>query len=77
MTAENFDSVIRTLLEFRPFLLFTIELNGGERIEIDHPHALSYRDGFAHFIGPGKKISWFDHDSVNKIIEGRVETPQP
>lgn len=75
MTAENFDGVLRVLLDRRPFELFTVELNGGDRFEIDHPRSVVFREGVAVFIGPGKKIIWFDHDSVNKIIEGRVESP--
>lgn len=76
MTAENFDSVLQVYLNRRPFHLFTIELNGGDRFEIDHPQSVVYREGVAVFIGPGRKIIWFDHESVNKIIEGQVESLQ-
>lgn len=74
MTAENFDNVVQLLCDRRPFGLFTIELNTGEMIEIDHPKAISYRNGVATFIAPGGRPMWFDHDSVNKIVPGRVET---
>lgn len=76
MTAEAFDDVLGALLDRRPFQIFTVELNGGEKIEIDHPRAISYREGFAHFTAPGGKLYWFDHTSVNKLMDGRVETPQ-
>ncbi len=77
MTAENFDGVINMLCARTPFELFTIEMNGGDRFEIDHPRAIINKEGTAVFIGPGRKYIWFDHESVNKIIEGRVEIPQP
>ena len=68
MTAENFDHALRALQEQRPFQIFTIELNGGDRFEIDHPYALVVRDGVAVFVAPGGTPVLFDHDSVNKII---------
>jgi hypothetical protein len=76
MTSENFDEIVRNLCERRPFTIFTIELNGGERIEIDFPNALTFRNGVASFISPGGKPIWFDHDSVNKIEAGRAEATQ-
>lgn len=76
MTVENFDALIQTLCEHRPFKLFTIELNTGERIEIDHPQAINYRNGFATFITPGGKPMWFDHESVNKFHYDKIESPQ-
>ena len=36
MTSENFDTVLNSLREFRPYRVFTVELNGGDRFEIDH-----------------------------------------
>ncbi len=76
MTAAHFDGLNNMLCDRRPFELFTIEPNGGERFEIDHPRAVINRDGAAIFIGPGFKVIWFELDSVNKIIEGRVEAEQ-
>jgi hypothetical protein len=68
MTADHFDQTITALIERTPFQLFTVELNTGERIEIDHAHTLVVRDGNAVFLGPGGVPHWFDHDSVNQII---------
>jgi hypothetical protein len=69
MTAENFDAVLGTLLNRRPFQIFTVELNGGKRFEIDHPQATVFRDGLAVFVAPGPTLIHFDHDSVSQIIE--------
>ena len=74
MTSENFDLVMRNLLERRPFRVFTVELHGGDRFEVDHPRATVVRDGVAVFIAPGGTFVWFDHDSVNQIIDASSET---
>ena len=74
MTSDNFDQVLSNLLERRPFRVFTIELHGGERFEIDHPRATVVRDGLALFIAPVGTFVRFDHDSVNQIIDASSET---
>ena len=75
MTAENFDRVLQGLTQRTPFQVFTIELHGGQRVEIDHPRAIVIRDGVAVFLGPGGVPVWFDHDSVNQII-GALANPE-
>jgi hypothetical protein len=68
MTADNFDTVLEGLKRRTPFQMFTVELHGGDRFEVDHPEALVVRDGVAVFLAPGGTPIWFDHDSVNQII---------
>jgi ABC-type arginine transport system ATPase subunit len=68
MTAENFEQVLHALTERQPFHVFTVELNGGKRFEVDHARALVVRDGVAVFIAPGGVPVWFDHESVNQIV---------
>jgi hypothetical protein len=68
MNADHFDEAITTLLERSPFQVFKVELNTGEQIEIDHPRAISIRDGRAVFLGPGTTLHIFDHQSVNQVI---------
>jgi len=74
MTAENFENVLQGLRQRQPFHVFTVELHGGRRFEIDHPGALVTRDGVAVFIAPGGIPIWFDHDSVNQIIAAPAST---
>lgn len=57
------------MLRRRPFKPFTVELNTGVRIEIDHPEATVIREGVAIFIGPGFMPVCFDHDSVTQMID--------
>ncbi len=68
MTAENFERVLEGLRQLQPFRVFTVELHGGRRFEVDHPGALVFRDGVAVFIAPGGVPIWFDHESVNQIL---------
>jgi hypothetical protein len=68
MTAENFDNILEAMMSEMPFRVFTVELNGGRRFEVDHPRAMVVRDGVAVFLAPGGIPIWFDHESVNQII---------
>jgi hypothetical protein len=75
VTAENFDQVLSGLKQIHPFRVFTVELNGGRRFEVDHAGALVVRDGVAVFLALGGVPIWFDHDSVNQIIGAGANTP--
>ena len=68
MTEEHFERVLDGLRQLQPFRVFTVELNGGKRFEVDHPGALVVRDGVAVFIAPGGVPIWFDHESVNQFV---------
>ena len=67
MAAEEFDRLLIGLQQRSPFLPFTIELQGGERFEVDQP-AVAVRDGVAVYLAPGGASIWFDHDGVSQII---------
>lgn len=68
MTAENFDRVLNALRLRQPFQVFTVELHGGQRFEVDHAGAIVIRDGVAVFLAPRGMPIWFDHDSANQIF---------
>ena len=74
MTADNFTSVLEGLRQLQPFHMFTVELHGGRRFEVDQPGALVVRDGVAVFLAPGGVPIWFDHESVNQIIGAPART---
>ena len=74
MTAENFDLALRVLTERKPFQVFTVELHGGQRLEVDHPGALFSREGVAFFFAPGSIPVLFDHSSVNQIFGAPANT---
>lgn len=68
MTAENFDQLLNGLRTSQPFQVFTVELVGGRRFEVDHSGAMVVRDGVAVFLAPGGVPVWFDHDSVLRVV---------
>ena len=68
MTADNFEGALEGLRTLQPFRVFTVELHGGRRFEVDHPQALVVRDGVAVFLAPGGIPIWFDHESVLRVI---------
>jgi hypothetical protein len=68
MTADNFNTVLDALRTSQPFRVFTVELHGGKRFEVDHPGALVVRDGVAVFLAPGGTPIWFDRESINQVI---------
>lgn len=74
MTSENFDSILQAFYDRRPFQVFTVELHGGQRFEVDHPRALVFRDGVAVFVAPGGIPVLFDHESVNQFISAPANT---
>jgi hypothetical protein len=63
MAAEEFDRLLIGLQQRTAFSAFTIELQGGERFDVDQP-AVAVRDGVAVYLGPGGTPIWFDHDGV-------------
>ena len=73
MTADNFMVVMEALRSRQPFHVFTVELNGGRRFEVDHPGALVARDGVAVFLAPGGVPVWFDHESVLRLVGAGAE----
>ena len=76
MTADNFDRVLTALRERKPFQVFSVELNGRDRFEVDHPKALVIREGVAVFLGPGGVPVWFDHESVSQFIGAPANTSE-
>ena len=75
MTADNFDQILEGLKQLQPFRVFTVELHGGRRFEVDHPGALVIRDGVAVFLAPGGIPIWFDHESVTQVVGAPANTP--
>ena len=74
MTADNFTGLLEGLRSRQPFRVFTVELHGGKRFEVDHAGAIVVRDGVAVFLAPGGVPVWFDHDSVLSIVGATADT---
>jgi hypothetical protein len=69
MPKESFEAILQVLLSQRPFEVFTVELHGGYRFEVDHPEALVIEEGVATFVVPGNIRLFFGHDTVALIVE--------
>jgi hypothetical protein len=71
MTNESFDQTMQAFMARTPFKPFIIELNTGVRFEIDHPGATIWGPGTVTtvFRSPGGTLIFYDHDSVNRIID--------
>lgn len=69
MTEEHFEQMLHELKSRRPFRIFTVELHGGRRVEVDDPEMMALRAGVAVFVSPGGAPIYFDHDSVNQIYD--------
>jgi hypothetical protein len=69
MTEQHFEQTVGELLHRKPFRIFTIELHGGRRFEIDGPDMTAIRSGVAVFLSPAGAPIYFDHDSVNTIYD--------
>jgi hypothetical protein len=68
MEAGNFDRTLRGLARRTPFQPFTVELNNGARVEVDHPEALVFRAGLAVFVDAEGQPSLFDRQSVSRLV---------
>ena len=64
----NFDHILKTLKERKPYRPFTVALVNGDRFEVDHPDALVVRDGVAVYIAAGGVPVLFDHAGVGQFI---------
>ena len=77
MTAENFNDATQFLLTRQPFRPFTIVLNEGERLQVDHLAALLMipERGLAYVAGPGGRLHAFDSHSVSQLVDDIDNAP--
>jgi hypothetical protein len=68
MDRETLDSTLRAFMNRRPFHPFTIALVNGDRLEVDYPQALAFREGAGVFPAPGHVPLFFDHGGVSQVI---------
>jgi hypothetical protein len=68
MTQETFENTLRTLMRRRPFFPFTVELDNGERIEVDAPNSVAWGGGAAAFLNERGEPSFFACEQVKQFI---------
>ena len=76
MDATAFHETFLAFKRHVPFRPFTVALVNGDRYEVDHPDALSVRDGLAVYIAPGTVPVFFDHEGVSQIIGDLMGQPK-
>jgi hypothetical protein len=68
MDRGTFDNTLQMLTQRRPFRPFTVAMVNGDRLEVDFPNAIAFRDGTALYIAAGGVPAWFDHEGVSQVI---------
>ena len=68
MTVEHFQNVLLALHQHQPFEPFSVLLRGGERIDVDIPVALGFRDGVAVFLTSRGGPMVFNHETVLQFV---------
>jgi hypothetical protein len=73
MDRDTFDVTIRAFKHRTPFRPFAVAMVNGDKLEVDHPHALAVRDGVALFADPGGVPVVFDHEGVSQVVGDLAE----
>ena len=68
MSNDSLQGYIDLYMERRPFHPFTLVLNNGSRLEVDHPRGLMYRAGHVAHFGPGGVPTLFEADGVTEVV---------
>jgi hypothetical protein len=68
MDRDTFDGALRILKHRMPFRPFVVAMVNGDRLDVDYPDALAYRDGVALFVASGGVPVLFDHEGVSEVI---------
>jgi hypothetical protein len=74
MTRETFDDTLRKLMRRRPFFPFAVELDNGERIEVDAPNSVAFDGGGAAFLNEHGEATFFACEQVRQFIPHTPET---
>lgn len=70
MTPATFDQTLHTLCDRVPFRPFTVILLNSNRVTIDRPDAIAFRNGKACYLGPKVAIAVLAHDEVVEVLDG-------
>jgi len=68
MDRATFDRALRVFKHRTPFRPFTLAMVNGDRLEVDYPDALAFRDGAALYFGAGGTPVLFDYEGVSEVI---------
>ena len=68
MSADQLAAAIDLYMGRQPFHPFTLVLNNGSRLEVDHPRGLMYRNGTGVHGGPEGVPTLFAADGVTEVV---------
>ena len=68
MSADSLAAAIDMHLLHQPFHPFTLVLNNGTRLEVDHYRGLMYRNGLGVHGGPMGVPTLFEADAVSEVV---------
>ena len=68
MDRETFDITLQRFKHRSPFQPFFVAMVNGDRLEVDHPDALAFRDGTGLYAGLGGIPTMFDHEGVSHVV---------
>jgi hypothetical protein len=74
MTQETFENTLRTLMRRRPFFPFAVELDNGERIEVDAPNSVVWGGGTAGYLNADGEPYLFKCTQVRRFITQTADT---
>ena len=74
MDADKLAAAVEIFMGRQPFHPFTLALNNGSRLEVDHPRGLTYRNGTGVHVGPLGAPTRFEADGVTEVI-GELSRP--
>jgi hypothetical protein len=72
MTAKEFETTLRELLNKKPFHPFAVEYANGERFEVDGPH-VAFAGGGASFQSADGEIYFFSYRDVRQFLPAPQE----
>ena len=67
MTAKEFETTLRELLNKKPFQPFEVEYLDGRRFWVDAPH-VAFSGGGATFLGPNHVAYTFDCNTIKRFV---------
>lgn len=69
MVASSFAQALGAFSRRESFKPFTVELISSDRIEVEHPEALAFRNSVAVYFSPKSEITIFDHEGVAQLTD--------
>ena len=74
MNSDKLAAAVEMYMRRTPFHPFTLVLENGTRLEVDHPRGLMYRNGTGVHGGPEGVPTLFEADGVTEVVGDLART---